>query len=210
MGEEDMETPSVISSIRQIYVIERETLSEAGRVASQPSRHVVAAAVFANPYAGQGAASDEALARLAEISVEIGTVLTQKALQRFAGEARPRAYGKAALVGTNGESEHGAALIHPRLGLAMRTGLGAGPALIPGNAKVGAAGATIDLIFGGADNAWDYDAMDGIVVSVPGAPGPDEIALFVGFGTARINARVRGASAEQVAKLVQDIQSRRT
>jgi hypothetical protein len=205
-----METPSVIASIRQFYVIERETLSEAGRAAGQPSHHVVAAAVFANPYAGQGAASDEALARLAEISVEIGTVLTQKALQRFAGEARPRAYGKAALVGTNGESEHGAALIHPRLGLAMRTGLGAGPALIPGNAKLGAAGATIDLIFGGADNAWDYDAMDGIVVSVPGAPGPDEIVLFVGFGTVRINARVKGASAEQVAKVVQDIQSRRT
>jgi hypothetical protein len=209
MGE-DMETPSVISSIRQIYVIERETLGEAGRTASQPSLHVVAAAVFANPYAGQGAASEESLARLAEMSVEIGTVLTQKALQRFAGQARPRAYGKAALVGTNGESEHGAALIHPRLGLAMRTGLGAGPALIPGNAKVGAAGATIDLIFGGADDAWDYDAMDGIVLSVPGAPGPNEIVLFVGFGTTRVNARVKGASAEQVAKLVQDIQSRRT
>jgi hypothetical protein len=209
MGE-DMETPSLLSSIRQIYVIERETLSEAGRAADKPSLHVVAAAVFANPYAGRGAASDEALARLAVISVEIGTMLTQRALQRFTGQTRPRAYGKAVLVGTNGEAEHGAALIHPRLGLAMRTGLGAGPALIPGNAKLGAAGATIDLLFGGADDAWDYDAMDGIVVSVPGAPAPDEIVLFVGFGTARINARVRGASAEQVAKVVQEIQSRRT
>jgi hypothetical protein len=208
MGE-DMETPSVISSIRQIYVIERETLGEAGRTASQPSLHVVAAAVFANPYAGQGAASEESLARLAEISVEIGTVLTQKALQRFAGQERPRAYGKAVLVGTNGEAEHGAALIHPRLGLAMRTGLGAGPALIPGNAKLGAAGATIDLIFGGANDAWDYDAMDGMTVAVPGAPAPNEIVLFVGFGSTRVNARVKGASAEQVAKVVQEIQSRR-
>jgi hypothetical protein len=33
--------------------------------------------------------------------------------------------------------------------------------------------------------------------------------LFVGFGTVRINARVKGASAEQVAKVVADIRARR-
>jgi hypothetical protein len=197
------------STIRQIHVFERETLSEAGERASRPSRHVVAAAIFKNPYAGQGAASGDDLARLAALSVEVGALLTDRALSRFTGSERPRAYGKAALVGTEGESEHGAALIHPRLGLAMRTGLGAGPALIPGNAKTGVAGSSIDLIFGGADDAWDYDAMDGITLSVPGAPAPDEFVLFVGFGTVRVNARVHGASAEQVAKVVADIQASR-
>jgi len=156
-----------------------------------------------------GAASNDDLAQLTAISVEIGALLTTRALSRFTDAERPRAYGKAALVGTLGESEHGAALIHPRLGLAMRTGLGAGPALIPGNAKSGAAGSSIDMIFGGADDAWDYDAMDGITLAVPGAPAPDELVLFVGFGTVRINARVRGASAEAVAKVVADIRAAR-
>lgn len=205
-----MSNSNALPTIRQIHVFERETLVEGGQGASRPSKHVVAAAVFTNPFAGQGAASTENLIRLAEISVEIGAILTGRALTRFAGQERPRAYGKAVIVGTNGESEHGAAMIHPRLGLAMRKGLGAGPALIPGNAKVAAAGTSIDVVFGGAEDAWDYDAMDGIVVSIPGAPLPDELVLFVGFGTVRVNARVKGASAEQVAKVVAEIQAART
>ncbi len=193
--------------IRQIHLVEREILIEAGKPADRPTRHVVAGAVFENPFAGKGAATDEDLARLAEISVEVGTILTKRALDRFADLDRPRAYGKAVIVGSEGENEHGAALIHPRIGLAMRRGLGAGPALIPGNAKVGAAGMSIDVIFGGADDAWDYDAMDATTVSIPGAPASNEIALFVGFGTTRVNARVQGASAERVAELVAEIKA---
>jgi len=194
-------------NIRQINLIEREILSEAGIPADRPTRHIVVGAVFENPFAGKGAASAEDLARLAEISVEVGTILTKRALARFADLDRPRAYGKAVIVGTEGETEHGAALIHPRIGLAMRKGLGAGPALIPGNAKVGSAGASIDVIFGGADDAWDYDAMDATTVSIPGAPAANEIALFVGFGTTRVNARVQGASPERVAQLVAEIKA---
>lgn len=195
--------------IRQFRLLEREVLSEAGSPATAVVRHVVVGAVFENPFAGKGAASEQDLARLVEISVEVGTILTQRALSRFTDAERPRSYGKAVIVGSNGESEHGAALIHPRIGLAMRRGLGAGPALIPGNAKVDGPGASIDIIFGGADDAWDYDAMDATTVSIPGAPTANEIALFVGFGTTRVNARVRGASADQVAKLVAEIRAAR-
>ena len=197
-----MANEAASTEIRQINVIERDLLSEAGTPAASLTRHVVAGAVFRNPFAGKGAATAEDLDRLAAISVEVGALLTRRALERFADLERPRSYGKAVIVGTAGETEHGAALIHPRIGLAMRKGLGAGPALIPGNAKVAAAGATIDVIFGGADDAWDYDAMDATTVSIPGAPAADEIALFVGFGTTRVNARVKGASADQVAKVV--------
>lgn len=190
------------AEIRQINVIERNILAEAGSPADKVVRHVVAGAVFKNPFAGKGAATAEDLDRLASMSLEIGAELTRRVLERFAGLERPRSYGKAVIVGTEGETEHGAALIHPRIGLSMRKGLGAGPALIPGNAKVAAAGTSIDVIFGGADDAWDYDAMDATTVSIPGAPAADEIALFVGFGTTRVNARVKGATAEQVAKVV--------
>ena len=63
-------------NIRQINLIEREILSEAGIPADRPTRHIVVGAVFENPFAGKGAASAEDLARLAEISVEVGTILT--------------------------------------------------------------------------------------------------------------------------------------
>jgi hypothetical protein len=193
--------------VRQFCLTERETFREAGVEVSAVVRHVVAGVVFENPYAGKGAASSADLDHLAEISVELGAELSKRALARFGEDAKPRAYGKAVIVGTDGDGEHGAALIHPRIGLAMRRALGAGPALIPGNAKVAGPGATIDVIFGGAEDAWDYDAMDATTVFIPGAPGPSEIALFVGFGTVRANGRVTGASADKVAQVVAEMRA---
>lgn len=118
------------------------------------------------------------------------------------------AYSKGVIVGLDGDREHGAAMIHMRIGLAMRRGLGAGPALIPGTKKQAQAGAPIDLIFGGAADGWNYDAMDGMEVSVPGAPAPDEILLVVAFATARPNARITGASPEAVEALMWEIRRR--
>lgn len=190
-------------NVREIMLIDQEVRVEGGRVLPTPTRRVAACAVLSNPYAGEPARDD--LAPLVERSVEVGRELTARALKALAGLA-PRGYGKAALVGTAGELEHGAAMIHVRLGLAMREGARGGPALIPGNAKVGAPGTPIDVIFGGIEDAWDYDAMDTLQVAVPGAPRADEILLVVAFlaGT-RPNARVAGASREQVEALVRGL-----
>ena len=193
--------------LRQIVVIERETRIECGRAVHPATRQVAACAVFANPFAGCGAADPSHLAILTDLSVEIGAELTARALQRFTTGSPPRAYSKGVIVGMRGDREHGAAMIHARLGLAMRRGLRAGPALIPGTKKVGTPGSSIDLVFGGADNAWDYDAMDAMEVAVPGAPGPEEIVLIVGFAGPRPNARVKGASAEQVAALMEELRA---
>ena len=97
------------------------------------------------------------------------------------GDAKPRAYGKAVIVGNAGDREHGAAMIHVRLGLAMRRGVGRGLGLIPGVEKVAGPGAAIDLVFGDIDDGWGYDTMDAMEVSVPDAPRSHEIVLIVGF-----------------------------
>jgi hypothetical protein len=187
-------------NIRQIHLWDQEVRSEGGRVLSTPTRRVAAAAVLHNPFAGRPAVDD--FAELVEISVRAGELLTARALAALA-PLRPRAYGKAALVGTAGDLEHGAAMIHVRIGLAMRRGAGGGPALIPGNARVGGPGASIDIIFGGLEDAWDYDAMDSMQISVPDAPRPDEILLAVAFlAGSRPNARIRGASPQEVSELV--------
>ena len=196
-----------MTSIRQFVVIERETRIETGQPVTPLARQVAAAAVFTNPFAGQGPADAAALEALAVLSVEIGAELTRRALARFTGTEHPIAYSKGVIVGTDGDREHGAALIHMRIGLAMRRGLGAGPALIPGTKKVGPPGATIDLIFGGAENSWNYDAMDAMEVAIPGAPLAHEIALIVAFATARPNARIGGASPEQVAAVMREIRA---
>jgi len=198
----------VSDAIGRIVVIERETRVEAGQRVDPPARQVAACAVLRNPYAGQGAATPEQLDALAELSVTVGTELTARALARFDQANPPVAYSKGVIVGMDGDREHGAAMIHMRIGLAMRRGLGAGPALIPGTKKQAPPGAAIDLIFGGAADGWNYDAMDGMEVSVPGAPAADEILLIVAFATNRPNARIAGASPDAVEALMWEIRRR--
>jgi hypothetical protein len=191
--------------IRSITVIDKETHREGERAVAPPARKVAACAVLRNPLAGEGLEAAD-LAPLVELSVEAGTLLTGRALDALAG-LQPRAYSKGVIVGLGGALEHGAAMIHVRIGLAMRRGVGRGLALIPGTKKVAGPGAAIDLLFGGIDDAWDYDAMDAMEVSVPGAPAPDEVVLIVAFATGRPNARIKGASPDQVAALVQSLRA---
>lgn len=191
---------------RQITIVSEEILSEAGRRLASPTRRAAACGVLPNPHAGKPAIDD--FTHLVDLSVAAGEVLTARALAALAPLA-PRAYGKGALVGTAGDLEQGAAMIHVRIGLAMRRGAGGGPALIPGNAKVGPAGSPIDILFGGMEDPWDYDAMDTMTVSIPAAPRPDEILLIVAFlAGSRPNARIAGASQAMVAEAVRAMRNK--
>lgn len=185
---------------RQITVISQDVFSEGGRKLATPCKRVAACGVLHNPHAGQAAIDD--FTALADLSAEAGKALTARALEALK-PLNPRGYGKAVIVGTAGDLEHGASMIHVRMGLAMRQGAGGGPALIPGNAKIGGPGTQVDVLFGGLEDAWDYDAMDTMTVSVPDAPRHDEILLIVGFlGGTRPNARIKGASSARVAEVV--------
>ena len=189
--------------LRKIAIFVDDVLSEGGRKLASPTRRVAACGVIRNPFAGKPPIDD--FSDLVDISVDAGEVLTQRALEAL-GEIEPRAYGKGAIVGAAGDLEHGAAMIHVRVGLPMRWQAGGGPALIPGNTKVGPMGETIDIIFGGMEDSWDYDAMDTMTISVPDAPKPDEILLVIAFlGGTRPNARIKGNPPEQVAALVEKL-----
>ena len=189
--------------LRKISIFVDDVLSEGGRKLLSPTRRVAACGIIRNPFAGKPPIDD--FSELVDISVDAGEVLTQRALEAL-GEIEPRAYGKGAIVGAAGDLEQGAAMIHVRIGLPIRRQAGGGPALIPGNAKVGPMGATIDIIFGGMDDSWDYDVMDAMTISVPDAPNPDEILLVIAFlGGTRPNARIKGNSPEQVAVLVEKL-----
>jgi Amino acid synthesis len=191
---------------REITVVAQDIFSEGGRELSSPCKRVAACGVLQNPHAGQTAIDD--FSALVDLSVAAGEVLTAQALASLA-PLKPRGYGKGVIVGTAGDLEHGASMIHVRIGLAMRKGAAGGPALIPGNAKVGGPGTSIDIIFGGLEDSWDYDAMDTMTVSVADAPKPDEILLVVAFlGGTRPNARIKGASSTQVADLMRQMRGR--
>jgi len=187
--------------IRKLVHFEEEIRTEYGRPVSPPLRRIVQGAVIANPCLSPGGTTD--LEDLVDISEQLGTQLTQRVLDRLGDSAGMRAYAKAVVVGSAGDKEHGAAMIHARLGMAMRETIRRGRVLIPGNAKVGPPGTQIDVCFGPIDEGWDLDAMDSMTVSVADAPHPDEILLMVAYACGpRANARTQGPTQADVDKLL--------
>lgn len=171
--------------IRKLAV-HRETIrADAFGEGCSPIRRVAGLAVLANPFAGR---FERDLSPLFEIGHEAGEVVVAEALALLATPAV--SYGKAAVVGVNGDLEHGGALVHPKLGAAMRAGVGGGAALIPSTVKVAAAGGAIDIPLGHKDEAWSFDHFDTLTIMLPDAPRPDEIVLCVAFADGgRPNAR---------------------
>jgi hypothetical protein len=188
--------------IRKTVVVVEEINSEYGAQANPPLRRGATAAVFKNPLAGKSVGAD--LTQLIDYSLELGVSMTKTALAALGSSpAQLRSYTKAAVVGTAGDLEHGAAMIHPRLGMAMRQTIKRGRVIIPGHAKVGPPGTSIDLIYGPLDEGWDLDAFDSTPVLIHDAPRPDEIILWIGYGLGpRINARCKGPDQKEVDALI--------
>jgi hypothetical protein len=157
--------------------VQRETIrSDAFGEACLPITRVAGMAVFANPFAGR---FERDLSPLFDIGRRVGEELVAEALALLENPAV--SYGKAALVGVEGDLEHGGAVIHPKLGAPMRAGVGGGAALIPSNVKVAAPGAAIDIPLGHKDDPWSFDHFDTMTIMVPDAPRPDEIVLCVAY-----------------------------
>ena len=160
--------------MRRSIVSVEEVLADGGRPLATPIRRATAVVVVSNPFAGRFV---DDLSPLFDVGFEIGAMFTKRLVDLLGGA--PVSYGKAAIVGTVGEMEHGGAICHPKLGKPMREALGGGEALIPSNVKVAAAGASIDVPLGHKDNAWSFDHFDTLTVSVPDAPRPDEIVVVI-------------------------------
>ena len=188
--------------VRKTVTVVEEIASEYGARTNPPLRRVAIAAVFKNPLAGKAAGTD--LTPLIDGSLELGVSLTKTALSALGSSpAQLRSYTKAAVVGIAGDLEHGAAMIHPRLGMAMRRTIKRGRVIIPGHAKVGPPGTTVDLLYGPLDEGWDLDAFDSTPVAIHDAPRPDEIVLWIGYATGpRVNARCNGPDQKDVDALI--------
>lgn len=159
---------------RKVLFIKEQVRAEAGSAALRPVSRVAAIAVIDNPFAG-GFKQD--LAPLFDVGMALGEELMPQAVELLDGA--PLAYGKAAIVGVNGEMEHAAAVLHPKLGKPMRAAVGGGEAIIPSTTKVAAAGTLIDVPLANKDNIWSFDELDAITVAVPDAPRPDEIVVIM-------------------------------
>ena len=163
--------------IRKIVTVVEETHLEMGKTIAPPTRRAAAIAVIENPFAGRYV---EDLSELIDIGEELGEVLAKRAIAALGIEGpRAESYGKAAAVGENGELEHAAAILHPKLGAPVRKVLGTGAALIPSSKKRGGPGVALDIPLGHKDAAFVRSHFDGMEVRVADAPRANEIMIAV-------------------------------
>ena len=163
--------------IRKILTTVEETHQEAGQEVHPPARKAAAIAVVDNPFAGRFA---EELTELVDLGEMLGALLGERAVRALGvSPADVQSYGKAAIVGENGELEHAAAILHPKLGAPLRTAVEKGDAIIPSAKKRGGAGAAIDVPIGDKNDVWRASHFDAMEVRVPDAPRADEIVVAV-------------------------------
>lgn len=183
--------------IRRIITIVEETRSEGGRLVDPPTRRAAAVAVIRNPYVDKFV---DDLSELSEIGVELGDILPRRAVAALgiAGD-QVESFGKAAAVGADGELEHAAAILHPKLGAPFRDILGKGAALIPSSKKRGGLGIPLDIPLGHKDAARVRSHFDGMEVRVPDAPRDDEIVVAIAVtDSGRPHPRVGGLTKDQI------------
>jgi Amino acid synthesis len=191
------EEPVMKSKIRKIVTFFEETRTEMGKAVNPPTRRAAAAAVIENPFAGRYV---EDLTELMEIGEELGALLTERAVAAL-GIPGPSAesYGKAAAVGENGELEHAAAILHPKLGTPVRKTLGKGAALIPSSKKRGGPGVALDIPLGHKDAAFVRSHFDGMEIRVNDAPRANEILVAIAVtDSGRPLPRVGGLTKDQI------------
>ena len=185
------------ANIRKLVTFVEETRSEMGQCIDPPTRRAAAVAVIENPFAGRFV---ENLDDLIAVGEELGALLTERAVAALgiAGD-KVESYGKAAAVGENGELEHAAAILHPKLGAPARAALGGGAALIPSSKKRGGPGVALDIPLGHKDAAFVRSHFDGMEIRVVDAPRANEILVAVAVtDSGRPLTRVGGLTKDEI------------
>ena len=184
-------------NIRKWFNFSEETLSnETGVTADGESVWKFAiAAVIANPYAG---GYSEQLGQLIDPSPRLGKEFGRRLIEISSGR-KIESYGKACVVGVDGEYEHGNALLTTAFANPIRDAVGGAEAWVPSTGKRGGPGTTIDIPLAHKDALYVRSHYDTFTVTFADAPGPAEIvAIVVAATRGRLHARLGGLAAENV------------
>ena len=181
--------------IRRIHLATEEIRHEFGPAPAKPLLRGTIAAVLTNPYAGRYV---EDIMPMMKALEPLGVDLARRLADALGGPKAIQGYGKGAIIGSEGELEHGA-LWHVPGGYAMRAILGDAKAIVPSAKKVGIPGARLDVPITHINASYVRSHFDAIEAGVPGAPKGDELIVILAMTTgSRIHARVGGLAANEI------------
>ncbi|MBB2841621.1 amino acid synthesis family protein [Rhizobium sophoriradicis] len=173
------------------------TLIEGGKAAAVPLKLITAFAVVKNPWAGRGFVEDLKPEIHAGAPV-LGELLTKMIIDAVGSGDAVEAYGKAAVVGLDGEIEHASALIHTlRFGNFYRHAVGAKSYLAFCNTR-GPANAPIMIPLMDKNDEGRRSHYLTIQTAIPDAPAADEIVVALG-------ASVGGRPHHRIGDRYQDL-----
>ena len=182
--------------VRKVVRLLEEIFHEGGPRVTVPLRRAAALAVIRNPFAGKYVEQiEEFMSELNPLGLEMSKMLVAE----LGGDAKVvEGYGKGAIVGTNGELEHGA-LWHVPGGYAMREILNGAKAIVPSTKKVGGPGTRLDVPITHINASYVRSHFDSMEVGICDAPRADEMVLVLVMTTgARVHARVGGLKASEI------------
>jgi hypothetical protein len=199
--------------IRKTWTQVETIFHEFGPAPAKPQVKAAVAAVLHNPFAGR---YEPNILPMMEALKAVGLEMARRLLAAMKMPASDiQGYGKGAIVGADGELEHGA-LWHVPGGYAMRELLGwkdeaeqststaqkkagGAKAIVPSTKKVGGPSAKLDVPFTHINASYVRSHFDAMEVYVPGHPHSDELVyILVMSNSQRVHARVAGLSAEDV------------
>ncbi|MFM2084116.1 MAG: hypothetical protein RLY95_934 [Pseudomonadota bacterium] len=168
---------------------------EGGPVLETPLKLAAACAVIKNPYAGRY--EPDLMPFMAELR-SLGTLLAEE-LALTLGKENIEVYSKAAIVGVNGEMEHGA-VWHEAGGWAMRSVLGEPKAMVPASKAVAATGYRLMVPLHNIHASYVRSHYNSMEIGIQDAPRPNEILFALVMGTGgRVHSRLGGLTKDKIA-----------
>ncbi len=190
-------TPTWQFPVRRTFLQLEEIHHEGGPEPERPLLRGAAMALVANPFAGR---YEPRIEPAMEALKPLGEQLATRLARALGGPEVVEGYGKGAVVGTDGELEHGA-LWHVPGGYAMRHVLGDALAIVPSAKKVGAPGTRLDVPITHKDASYVRSHFDSMEVGCPAGPARDELLFVLVMSTGpRVHARVGGLRADQITE----------
>ncbi|MEE8601340.1 amino acid synthesis family protein [Euzebya tangerina] len=182
-------------TLRRTTTVITEVTHDGGPSLPTPRRKAVICAVVTNPFAGRYEAEIEsAMADLGPLAERLAASL----IAVLGGPDEIESYGKGAIVGVDGELEHGA-LWHNPGGWAMREALGGSKAIVPSSKVVGPIGTRLVVPLAHREAAYVRSHFDSVEAAVDDAPRPEEIVLALAMSDGpRVHARVGGLRAQDI------------
>lgn len=167
------------AQIRKTLTYIETTLREGGREPASPVTLIGVAAVVKNPWAGRGFVED-LKPEIHAVAPILGQLLTSKIIEAAGSGDVVEAYGKACIVGLDGELEHGNALIHTlRFGNHYREALKAKTYLAFTSVR-GAANTPVMVPLMDKHDEGRRSHYQTVHFSIPDAPAADEIVIALG------------------------------